>query len=215
MFSRTVCARTAKRLPLYLSSELKPRAAHTVAAHLEACENCRALASEYRTSQEWIKQAARQVDFADEFYEQLRQSVLTRIKEQNLTPPASFFPAHFWQQRPAFAAAALIVILLTAALAAQLVFRQLPRARPGQQASVMPIATVPGPVQPPLSGPHEPQRAGVSQPTDQAQHDIVANARRPQSRAAGRRIARQPAPATVPDESPTHSAGTVGIDMEL
>jgi len=213
MFSRTICARMAEQLPLYLSSDLKPRAARFVATHLEACENCRALASEYRASGEWIKQAARQEEFADEFYEGLRQSVLTRIKEQNTTPPASLFPALFWQRRPAFAAVALIVILLTAAFAAEFVFRQLPGARPEQQASVMPVATTPEPAPLPSSVNQEPQRVGDAQPPDQAQ-DMVANERRPQSRAAGRRIARQPAPATVPDESPIHSAGTVGIDME-
>ncbi len=213
MFSRTVCARTAERLPLYLSSDLKPRAARFVAAHLEACENCRALASEYRASQEWSKQAARQVEFADEFYEQLRQSVLTRIREQNSTPPASFFPALFWQRRPAFAAA-LIVLLLTAALAAQFVFRQLPGARPEQQASVMPVATTPEPAPLRSSGNRELRREEVSQPSDQVQHDMVTNAQRPPSRAAGRRIARRRTPAAMPDETPTHSPDAVGIDVQ-
>jgi hypothetical protein len=95
MLRRIKCSRAAKLIPLSMTNDLTRRQARFVTAHAEACESCRQLIAEYRASQSWLQETAR-VEFAENFYAEIRSAVLSQIELQRprtrrFPPPALFF----------------------------------------------------------------------------------------------------------------------------
>jgi anti-sigma factor RsiW len=110
------CTRVEKFLPLYAAGDLGGRRRErAVEKHLAACEPCRRTAAEYGASRELFRAAALSPDFDGAFYEELRNSVLARIRRDRTLAPPSRFSALF-NARFAYAAS-LALILIAAALA--------------------------------------------------------------------------------------------------
>lgn len=134
MFRQTKCARAARRLPLFVTSDLTRRQGRFVAAHIKTCESCRQLVAEFQASRSWLQQGA-QVEFADEFYEGIRSAVLSQIAAQRprarQLPPAFFFVPQL--NRSLAFAASVALLCLFAALAHQLAVRRKAK-QPGVQA---------------------------------------------------------------------------------
>jgi hypothetical protein len=109
------CTRIEKFLPLYVASDLTGRRARAVESHLATCEKCRLAAVEHRASRELFRAAALAPDFDSAFYEEIRNSVLARIRRDHTFAPPSPF-SRFFDARLAYAAS-LALLLLVAALA--------------------------------------------------------------------------------------------------
>ena len=127
MFKTMKCTRVEKFLPLYTAGDLtgSTRCRRAVEQHLATCEPCRRAALEYQESRELFRAAALSTDFDDAFYEELRSSVLARIRRDRwrLTPPSAF-PGRFGAR---FAyAASLVLLALAAALALHAYMRRTP-----------------------------------------------------------------------------------------
>jgi hypothetical protein len=111
------CTRVEKFLPLYAAGDLTGRRRErAVEQHLAACESCRRAAAEYRASRELFRAAALSPDFDGAFYEELRNSVLARIRrDRTLAPPSGF--SRLFNARFAYAASlALLLVAATLAL---------------------------------------------------------------------------------------------------
>jgi len=109
-----------------MTNDLTRRQARFVTAHAEACESCRQLIAEYRASQSWLQETAR-VEFAENFYAEIRSAVLSQIELQRprtrrFPPPALFFAPQL--NRPLAFAASVALLCLFAMLAYQFVFRR-------------------------------------------------------------------------------------------
>lgn len=118
MFKTMKCTRVEKFLPLYVADDLKGRRRkRAVEKHLAACEGCRRAAAEYHASRELFGADALAPDFEEAFYEEIRNSVLTRIgSDRTLAPPRRF--SRLFDARFAYAAS-LALLLIFAALAFQ------------------------------------------------------------------------------------------------
>ncbi len=126
MLRRIKCSRAAKLIPLSMTNDLTRRQARFVAAHIATCASCRQLSSEYRVSRSWLQETAR-VEFAENFYAEIRSAVLSQIEPQRprtrrFPPPAWFFVPHL--NRPLAFAASVALLCLFAALAYQFVFKR-------------------------------------------------------------------------------------------
>ncbi|HYO99881.1 MAG TPA: zf-HC2 domain-containing protein [Pyrinomonadaceae bacterium] len=111
------CTRVEKLLPLQVAGDLAGRRARAVANHLTTCAECRRSASRYDASRNLLREAALPPDFDGAFYEDIRRSVLERIKrDRTLAPPAPAGFASLFNARLAYAAS-LAFIVLAAALA--------------------------------------------------------------------------------------------------
>ncbi|MCA1564518.1 MAG: zf-HC2 domain-containing protein [Acidobacteria bacterium] len=110
------CIRVEKFLPLYAAGDLTGRRRErAVEKHLATCEPCRRAAAEYQASRELFRAAALSPDFDGAFYEELRNSVLARIRrDRTLAPPSGF--SRLFNARLAYAAS-LALLLVAAALA--------------------------------------------------------------------------------------------------
>ena len=110
------CTRVEKFLPLHVAGDLAGRRRRrAVEQHLAACARCRLAAAEYHASRELFRAAALSPDFDDAFYEEIRNSVLARIRhDRTLAPPSGFF--RLFDTRLAYAAS-LSLLLVVAALA--------------------------------------------------------------------------------------------------
>jgi hypothetical protein len=119
------CTRVEKFLPLYAAGDLTGRRRErAVEQHLAACAPCRRAAAEYQASRELFRAAALSPDFDGAFYEELRSSVLARIKrDRTLAPPSGF--SKLFAARFAYAAS-LALLLLVAALALHSYTRRTP-----------------------------------------------------------------------------------------
>jgi hypothetical protein len=90
------CSTIEKLLPLYVEGDIREGEASKVQAHLSSCDVCRHVAEEFRASQNLVH-AYDAPEFDEEFYEQLRATVLTGI---NSVQPAR--PSFFEALRPLF-----------------------------------------------------------------------------------------------------------------
>lgn len=127
MLRRTKCSRAAKLIPLSMTNDLTRRQARFLAAHAETCESCYQLVAEYRASRSWFQETAARVEFAENFYAEIRSAVLSQIELQRprtrrFPPPALFFVPQL--NRPLAFAASVALLCLFAALAYQFVFRR-------------------------------------------------------------------------------------------
>jgi Putative zinc-finger len=73
------CKRARRLLPLYAAGDADARRARAVAAHLEACAECRRLSEDFAASREMLREACEPPQFGADFYEQIRTGVLERI----------------------------------------------------------------------------------------------------------------------------------------
>jgi hypothetical protein len=111
------CTRTEKFLPLHVAGDLAGRRARAVERHLAACARCRRAAAEYRASRELFSATTLAPDFDGAFYEEIRNSVLARIRhDRTLAPPAPRGFAGLFNMRFALAAS-LALLFIAAALA--------------------------------------------------------------------------------------------------
>jgi hypothetical protein len=112
------CTRVEKLLPLHVAGDLDGRRARAVANHLATCEACRRTASDYDASRDLLRAATLPPDFDGAFYEEIRSSVLDRIRrDRTLAPPPSSIFASLFNARFAYAASlAFVIIAATLAL---------------------------------------------------------------------------------------------------
>lgn len=118
------CTTIEKLLPLYVEGDIREGEASKVQAHLSSCDMCRHVAEEFRVSQNLVH-AYDAPEFDEEFYEQLRATVLTGI---NYVQPAR--PSFFETLRPLFlkrqaVATACLLFLLTFGAFYGLLYRRL------------------------------------------------------------------------------------------
>ena len=117
-FNRMTCAHVAKLMPLHVAGELTNKRAAAVARHLRACAVCRAQADEYAASRVWL-QAGAQATFEDEFYDEIRATVLSRIRQQRRPAPPIALPffAPLRKRQLLYIAASIALLALGGALA--------------------------------------------------------------------------------------------------
>lgn len=126
MFKTMRCTRVEKFLPLYTAGDLTGgRRRRAVEQHLATCEACRRAALEYQESRELFRAAAAlSTDFDGAFYEELRSSVLARIRHDRTLAPPSAFTGRFGARL--VYAASLVSLALAAALALDAYMRRTP-----------------------------------------------------------------------------------------
>jgi hypothetical protein len=118
------CTRVEKFLPLHVAGDLAKRRSRAVESHLAACEKCRLSAGEYRASRDLFCAATLSPDFEGAFYEEIRNSVLDRIRrDRTLAPPTGF--SRLFNARLAYAAS-LSLLIVAAALALHSYTRRTP-----------------------------------------------------------------------------------------
>jgi anti-sigma factor RsiW len=113
-FKRLNCARATKLMPLHVAGDLTNQRTAAVARHLRTCASCRAQADEYAASRTWL-QAGAQVQFEAEFYDEIRATVLSQIRQtQRPAPPvaAPFFAPPFTRQSLYVAASIALLVLV-------------------------------------------------------------------------------------------------------
>lgn len=165
MFKTMKCTRVEKFLPLYTAGDLKgSRRRRAVEQHLAACALCRRAALEYQESREMFRAAALSTDFDDAFYEELRSSVLARIRRDRgrLAPPSAF-PGRFGARFSY--AASLVLLALVAALALHAYMRRTPEGGARQNAIAdAKRAQPPAPALTESSAPARPRSGDVQTP---------------------------------------------------
>jgi hypothetical protein len=119
------CTRAGRLMPLYVAGDLEATQARTVATHLAACEDCRALAAEFAASRSLLAEACELPEFGAEFYAGIRSAVLDEIKRDAATPtsptpflapPSSFIAALFGRRLIYAASVALLLVACGLAL---------------------------------------------------------------------------------------------------
>jgi anti-sigma factor RsiW len=106
------CTRVNELLPLYIADDLSAVQTQTVARHLQTCAGCRAATDEYAASRAWLQVGA-QAAFEDEFYDEIRATVLRQIRQTQT--PAPFFAPRF-SRGSAYVAASLALLTLLGVL---------------------------------------------------------------------------------------------------
>lgn len=197
------CTRVEKFLPLYVAGDLVgERRRRAVEHHLATCEKCRLAAAEYQASREMFRAATLPPDFDAAFYEEIRNSVLARIRrDRTLAPPRRFL-------RPTNArlayAATLALLLLAAALSLHNYTQRAPQpdARSDMFAGANPARTATPPVaETPVPDRTHSQDRPRRQRFDVASRASVTDARQRAPRRASLMAKRNPhAPSTVATE---------------
>lgn len=114
------CTHIEKLLPLYVEGDLDAERAEMVLAHLDACRECQARATEYEESQSWLRSYS-PPEFDQTFFDGLRQSVQSEIARAPRRPNFFQLIVPRWGWQPVMAAAmALLVIVGGLALYARL-----------------------------------------------------------------------------------------------
>ena len=142
------CRQVDNLLPLYAGHDLDEKSERAVAAHLESCEACRAVVSEYRETRNLLH-GFNAPAITDEVYDQMRQAVWRTIEAES--SDASLFAALGGWFRPRFIWAAVAAILSVVSSVALYSF--------ANRSAVQPRAVVsrsrPA-VQPPMGAPQQP-----------------------------------------------------------
>src|SRR5437868_336456 len=117
-FKRMNCAHAAKLIPLHIAGDLTNKRAAAVAQHLRVCAHCRAQADRYTASRAWL-QAGAQPAFADQFYDEIRATVLSQIRQTHRPVPPQSMPffAPLLKRQLIYVAASVALLLLVGALA--------------------------------------------------------------------------------------------------
>jgi hypothetical protein len=130
------CESVTELMPLHAAGDLEAAKACKVAAHLSACEGCRALAAEFAASRSLLAEACALPEFGADFYAGIRSAVLDEIKRDQQTPSTpSLFTTLFG--RRLIYAASLALLLLACGLALQH-FRRTANESPQQMAKDQP-----------------------------------------------------------------------------
>jgi hypothetical protein len=212
------CARASELIPLHVADDLPARRTQAVAAHIDACAQCRATADEYAASRAWLQTGAQPI-FADAFYDDIRAAVLRQLKQAQR--PAPFF-ASFSARRLAYVAATVALVCIVCALAWH--------AQVGRKSDTVVVRNggneLPGPTPTPLSLPTSNERAEQPHPTVVRQHGprrspppgaparAVRTARDETARSPQLKRAPVPLP-TNPDEPGTAAAVTEVARIEI
>jgi anti-sigma factor RsiW len=119
------CTIVETLLPLYVEGDASEREAEAVRSHLSGCQDCRAVAEEFRASQSRLHNFAAP-EFGAAFYEQIRGAVLREINSGNANDARrpSLFEAlrASFQWRPAVAFS-LALLMLAGALSLTALYR--------------------------------------------------------------------------------------------
>lgn len=106
------CKDVQELLPLHVGGDLAAKQAHSLSAHLENCDACSDLAIGYRESFLLTKNVETPA-FSSEFYDGIRQSVLSQIAQDSVKSRswsfADLLPRTF-RLRPEWAVAALLIV---------------------------------------------------------------------------------------------------------
>lgn len=82
------CKRTMRQIPLYVAGDLTGAPRGEIAKHLAACEGCGQLALEFRENNSLLVEACAPPEFSDEFYENIRHTVLREMaRDDGISKP--------------------------------------------------------------------------------------------------------------------------------
>jgi hypothetical protein len=107
------CRRIEKLIPLYVEGDLDHDESGAVLAHLNTCESCSALISEYEASQSWLR-SNMLPDFDDAMLDDFKRGVMREIDEARARPSFFNFSARPLMPGRAFAAVAALLIIFAA-----------------------------------------------------------------------------------------------------
>lgn len=144
---KSICAKVDEELPLYAGGDLPPRRARRVTEHLRDCVRCSTSAEEWCAAREDLKLYAAPV-FEEQIFSDIRAGVLRELAVK--TPASHPYPIFSWwrkQQLPAFAAAALALLVLPVTLTQLLSSRS---AAPDAVESAAPVNPTAAPPRPEL-----------------------------------------------------------------
>jgi putative zinc finger protein len=135
------CRRIEELIPLYVEGDLGEHGASEMRSHIESCEACRGLVSEYEASQAWLR-AAEPPDFDEAFVDTIRAGVMRELAARETAPP---FAERLWQwlaPRRLVAATAALLLIFAAILLFVLVNRSRISQPEGQKATTQPQPAV-------------------------------------------------------------------------
>ncbi len=202
------CSHAENLLPLYVEGDLADsRLARDLARHLRSCAACARLADEYRESQDQLRLYA-PPQFAEGFFQEIRQAVMTEIERSGAQPTVIPFPTPLDSRRTTLAVAASLALLLaSAALALHFLRQRAPMETvPPSVANVNPMSPPPASAPPEsLAGRREatveaPRRAQTASNSISSSPGSSTRARRPASAGARRERSSQASvmPAAIP-----------------
>jgi Putative zinc-finger len=147
---RLNCKRMARMMPLYVAGDLSAARLQKAAQHLRACEACRELADEFHESKALLAEGCSMPEFDAEFYAEIRNAVLGKIKLERSLPKRTVFG------RPWVYATSLAIIVIMSGF---VLLRYGSHDRPNSLTLTPPVA---GLAVPTATGPDSPSRQVLS-----------------------------------------------------
>jgi len=135
------CRRIEELIPLYVEGDLGEHGASDVRSHIESCEACRGLVSEYEASQAWLR-AAESPDFDEAFVDTIRAGVMRELAAREAAPPFAERLRQWLAPRRLVAATAALLLIFAAVLLFVLVSRSRVSQPEEQKAGIQPPPAV-------------------------------------------------------------------------
>lgn len=107
------CRRIEKLIPLFVEGDLDTGATSAVSLHLNDCQNCSRIMSEYGESQNWLRTFA-PPEFDNAFYVDLKQNVMQEIERKPARPTLIQRLTAPWNWNPTWATATALLLLACA-----------------------------------------------------------------------------------------------------
>ncbi len=107
------CRRIEKLIPLFVEGDLDVGAMNAVSLHLNDCQNCSQIMSQYGESQNWLRTFA-PPEFDNAFYVDLKQSVMQEIERKPTRPTLIQRLTERWTWNPTWAMAISMLVLIGA-----------------------------------------------------------------------------------------------------
>jgi hypothetical protein len=109
------CRRIQELIPLFVEDDLDLRRGNLVSDHLESCDTCRHVLSEFKVSQSWLKSyVPREFDAA--YFEQIEKEVWAGIEDAGKLAIRERIMRRFWSVRFPIPVAALLIVVTGVAL---------------------------------------------------------------------------------------------------
>ncbi|HKQ04746.1 MAG TPA: zf-HC2 domain-containing protein [Blastocatellia bacterium] len=179
------CRRIEELIPLYVEGDLGEPGASDVRSHIESCEVCRGLVSEYEASQAWLR-AAESPDFDEAFVDTIRAGVMRELAAREAAPPFAEGLRQWLAPRRLVAATAALLLIFAAVLVFFLAGRSRVSPQKEQQAITQPQPAV---EKKPESGNPEPDgKQATIQSGPRTPHRGASLVVRHTSRVAGRAV---------------------------
>lgn len=135
------CRRIEELIPLYVEGDLGEHGVSDVRSHIESCEACRGLVSEYEASQAWLR-AAESPDFDEAFVDTIRAGVMRELGAREAAPPFAERLRQWLAPRRLVAATAALLLIFAAILLFVLASRSRVSQPEEQKAGIQPAPAV-------------------------------------------------------------------------